>query len=85
MPPRPQMRLHLEKHNPVTLQTFYGILYRFDISNKWENVIQDYIKIELLDYECPENRYRLEAASGNQVRYREARINIFLKYVRLRS
>ena len=69
VPPRPKMRSHHERYNPVILQSFYGILYRFDQNNKWENVEKDYIKINFLDFELSEHPYRLEAISGNEVRY----------------
>ena len=69
VPPRPKMRSHPERSNPVIMQSFYGILYRFDQNNKWESIEQDYIKINLLDYELSEHPYRLEAMSGNEVKY----------------
>ena len=68
VPPRPKLRSHPERHIPVTMASFYGIVYRFDQSSKWENIVQDYIKIVLLNYKSPENPYRLEAVSGNQVK-----------------
>ena len=67
VPPRPKTRPPSDKDHTVVMHSFYGIVYRFDQDNKWQNVVKDYTKIDIVDCDFPNDPYKLIAASGDQV------------------
>ena len=83
VPPHPISRTdHQEKIEVQILSSFYGIIYAYNAERKWQAILPDYIKIDLLDYGGDlASRYKLFAAqSGGQV-FLISALFIFLVFI----